>query len=108
MEEFICSFCSKNFSNKHNMKVHQMTAKYCLKLQKNEQISTNKCEHCQKTFTSKQTLIYHNRVCKKAIIHEIKDYYLKQIKELEQRYEKEVHVLKERIKELEETVPIHE
>lgn len=99
--DHVCLFCHKKFSNKHNMKVHQTSAKYCLKLQNNEELATNQCEHCNKTFTSKQTLIYHSRICKKVIVHEIRDYYGKMIKELEQKYENEITALKERIADLE-------
>ena len=28
-----CKFCNENLSNKHTLKIHQNTAKYCLKIQ---------------------------------------------------------------------------
>ena len=44
-----CQFCKKIFSNKSNLRNHQATAKYCLKLQgrKNEE-NKFKCNDCKK------------------------------------------------------------
>jgi hypothetical protein len=51
MENNICSFCSKEFSNKVNLIRHQTTTKSCLKLQgKEEKESTIKCINCKKLF----------------------------------------------------------
>lgn len=101
MEDLVCHYCQHEFSNRHNLKVHQSTAKYCLRLHESDGMTTNQCEHCQKSFTSKQTLLYHLRICRKALGNEIKIQYGKQIKELEDRHQKELDSLRSRIRHLE-------
>lgn len=105
----VCVYCNKIFSNKHNLKVHKNTAKYCLKLHNEEQglnndVVINQCDSCKKTFTSKQTLLYHLKICKKVLALELKNYYEKYIHELEETKNQEIKELKERIKILENKI----
>lgn len=104
MEDLICNYCQHQFSNRHNLKVHQSTAKYCLRLHESDGISNNQCEYCQKDFTSKQTLMYHLRICRKALIQELKMLHNKHIKELEDKHSKEIDCLMIRIKSLESRI----
>lgn len=103
-----CGYCQKIFSNKHNLKVHQNTAKYCLKLRDSTAMGTatplNHCLHCDKSFTSKQTLTYHIRICRKVLIHELKEYYTKQLREAEDEYKSTIKVLQEKIQTLESKI----
>ena len=99
-----CGYCQKIFSNKHNLKVHQNTAKYCLKLRDSTTLAitpSNQCLHCDKSFTSKQTLTYHVRICRKVLIHELKEYYTKQLRETEEEYKSTIATLQNRIDTLE-------
>ena len=109
----VCEFCNKQFSNKHNLHVHQRTAKYCLKLRSGDQnslaneLSNTTCEHCQKIFTSRQTLMYHVKICKKVLAFELKELHQKQIKALEHAHAEEVNALKARVKHLESRTIFH-
>lgn len=109
MEDLVCHYCQHEFSNRHNLKVHQSSAKYCLRLHESEGMTINQCNHCQKSFTSKQTLLYHLRICRKALVHDMKTQYAKQIKELEDLHQKQIDDLQLRIKNLESRLktPFH-
>jgi hypothetical protein len=63
MNKFICEFCKKEFSYKHNLSNHQKTAKYCLILRNDHQVINFNCNYCNKNFTSKQRLDSHIEVC---------------------------------------------
>ena len=103
MEDLVCCFCQHCFSNKHNLKVHQATAKYCMKLHESHDNKGNghECEHCHKRFTSRQTLLYHLRVCRKALTYELKAQHAQHIKELESKHQAQLDTLKNRIRALE-------
>ena len=60
-----CEFCKRTFVNKHTLKYHQKTAKYCLKIQnKPQDNSCNfKCPDCHKNFTSHYNLDRHINKC---------------------------------------------
>jgi hypothetical protein len=64
-----CQFCNKNFSNKSNLKYHIKTNKTCQIIQHQNDIIN--CEFCGKIFTQ-QTIIIHNKTCKKRLNEEIK------------------------------------
>ena len=67
--ELKCQFCNKNFSNKSNLKYHIKTNKTCQIIQHQNDIIN--CEFCGKIFTQ-QTIITHNKTCKKRLNEEIK------------------------------------
>lgn len=104
-QSLLCVHCNKKFSNKHNLKVHQNTAKYCLRLHDPEHdVLHNQCDYCKKNFTSKQTLLYHLKICKKLLTFEMKSYYEKKIREVEETKDQQIEVLKEKIKLLENKI----
>ncbi len=60
----------KKFTNKSNLKAHQKTTKYCIKIQNellNKQIIKTdfNCEFCCKNFTTKTNLKSHEKICTK-------------------------------------------
>ena len=64
-----CQFCNKFFSDKSNLVKHQQRTKKCLKIQKDQNISTIKirlfkCKFCPKELSSQQSLNYHLNICK--------------------------------------------
>ena len=61
--EFKCEFCNKNFSNKSNLKTHQIKAKFCLKLQNITPDSIFKCSVCDKSFNVKSSCDRHREIC---------------------------------------------
>ncbi len=77
MESNICNFCTKEFSSKVNLILHQKTVKTCLKLQGKEEKDANiQCENCKKVLAvrsykqhklkcdlsqQKEDLIKHNK-----------------------------------------------
>jgi hypothetical protein len=105
METNICNFCNKSFKNRSNLRNHQQTAKYCLKIQKeNENISIvenfKECEYCQKSFAS-NVIKRHIENCKNK-----KEKYIfdnEKIKELEienQELKEKVNKLNDELNEL--------
>ena len=65
-----CEYCKKKFTNKSNLKAHQKTTKYCIKIQNellNKQIIKTdfNCEFCCKNFTTKTNLKSHEKICTK-------------------------------------------
>ena len=60
--ENICEFCQRTFSNKHNLKAHQRSARYCLKLRKIDG-PRFQCNDCEKDFSSKHNLKIHIKSC---------------------------------------------
>jgi len=73
-----CNYCKKEFSDKSTLVRHQKTAKFCLKLQKEQNntditIVTYKCEFCQKELTSNYNLNYHLNICKEKFKPEKQD-----------------------------------
>jgi hypothetical protein len=73
MNNFICSFCKKEFKTISLLKRHETTAKYCLKLQSKNinDINNNKilqCEYCNKILSTNQVLKSHYLICKEKIL----------------------------------------
>jgi hypothetical protein len=71
-----CQYCKKTFTTKGNLIKHQRSAKYCIKIQKEEgnilnDIKEFKCFHCHKTFTDKNNLIKHELNCQTKFLDEI-------------------------------------
>lgn len=59
---FICEFCKHSFANRHSLKKHQKSARYCLALQNKDTYFA--CEHCNKTFSEETDLTKHYERCK--------------------------------------------
>jgi len=66
MDNFICQYCNKEYSNKSNLTKHQTTTKKCLNIQKSMKINTNNflCQYCDKEFVGKDSMIKHENICK--------------------------------------------
>ena len=59
-----CGYCKKIFSNNSSLKVHQTTAKYCIKIQNNPiEKEYFECEFCSKNFSTKTNLKTHEKNC---------------------------------------------
>ena len=86
-----CTFCKKIFASNSSLKLHQTSAKYCLKLQGKDYENKFKCKFCNKEYTTKQHLINHYGCCKDK---ELDD----KLKEKEEELKKEFHKEKEHFK----------
>ena len=80
-----CEWCEKLFSTKYNLKNHNETAKYCLKL-RGVQGGVIKCAACEKQFTRKSTLKTHKKTC----LDFIRNNHAKEMEQLEAQYKKVV------------------
>ena len=111
-KNYICEFCNKEFTSISNLRFHQKSAKFCLKIQKENNNFKNiinekifKCEFCDKTFTQNCMLKTHSLTCKikkEQTLDEIKEQVIKlkeekekEIRELKEEKEKEIRELKE-------------
>ena len=67
--KFKCEYCNKILSSKSSLNLHIKTAKYCIKIQEENKVKTEKyifdCEYCLKNFSTKQNLNIHYKNCKK-------------------------------------------
>jgi hypothetical protein len=54
-----CEFCKNIFTNKQNLKTHQRSAKYCLKIQGKKPDKIFSCNICKNEFSSKIVLQRH-------------------------------------------------
>ena len=57
-----CEYCNQLLANACSLKQHQKTAKYCLKKQGHKTL--NVCKFCRKSFTRKDVLTKHLKICK--------------------------------------------
>jgi hypothetical protein len=93
-----CQYCKNIFSNSHNLKQHQKTAKYCINLRGKSVILEKKyqCNICNKEYTSNHRLTSHLNKC--IVKKQEKDKYEDLIKN------KDILIseLKEHIKQLED------
>jgi len=96
-----CEFCSNEYGTKKSLILHQKTAKFCLKIQKENEKHTNvhnrenlsfTCEYCMYKTTLKSSLIIHNETCKTRI-DKIQE-------ENEQKKDNEILELKKNIEKL--------
>lgn len=94
--DIICNFCKKEFATKGNLISHQKTAKYCLEIQ-GKNIEDYKCDYCNKNYTSLYNLNEHYNSCKlkkkeqeKLIEKKRNDEYNNKIKNIEEKYKKEI------------------
>lgn len=71
--EVICQYCNTIFANEKTVKAHQKTAKYCLKIQKEDDLKEELkyvCEYCSRKFTHKHVLVSHSYNCKEKTANE--------------------------------------
>ena len=102
--EYVCEFCNKDFSTDYILENHKKTAKFCLKIQienqnsKIDNIFENaflKCEYCDKIFNINKDLTIHYTTC------EFKKRQTKyELKSLIKYKDKILQELKEKIKTL--------
>ncbi len=91
----LCNFCNKSFSTNYILIQHQKTAKYCLAIQNNLNISDEYiCEFCNKKFNVKSVLKTHYLSCK--IKKELDD--KEELNKLVEKYEEQILQLKEQHK----------
>jgi hypothetical protein len=64
-----CEYCKKVFSTIRVKTVHQQSTKSCIALQQHMGVPIKKlsfpCQMCQKEFTTKLSLQYHSKICRK-------------------------------------------
>ena len=99
-----CQFCNKLFSSKSSLNNHQKTAKFCLKLQddNNKQLTTFNCEYCCKLLTSKQNLNIHLLKCKNRLSDTLRKEKDDDIESLrKEKYEEIESLRKEKDEEIE-------
>lgn len=67
--DYKCSKCSSSFSNKQTLDIHQKTSLKCSGDSSSSSIDLSKiCQHCDKTFSSKQMRLYHETKCVDKIV----------------------------------------
>jgi len=112
-----CKYCSNDFKNISSLNNHQQTARYCLKIQNQNDTGKFKCEYCDLSFTTKnQKLKHEERTCKnvdkykiKILEKEIKN-ILKEKEELTKQIvekDKENVVLEEKLKDANGKIEIY-
>jgi len=115
-----CNFCNKKFETKQTLLRHQKTAKFCLKIQRREDESSDDitCYYCEKKFPRKERLLSHLKICKNKNAEEIKNIIEncekklkekdenceKKLKEKDENFEKITELYKIQINKLEEKV----
>lgn len=96
---YTCEYCKSTFKTKSNLKHHQWTAKYCLKLQNiiNDEFS---CEFCSKILSTKYSLDVHYKTCKNKPLQQENSTISFLIKQLEKAHleNKELNKNMERFK----------
>ena len=61
-----CEYCSTTFSSVYKLTRHQRTAKYCLIIQNNTNVSSYRCTHCDKTYSRQDIMLRHQKTCSRA------------------------------------------
>jgi len=96
-----CKFCNNKFKSKQVLKIHQKTAKYCLKIQ-----GVNfffECKDCKKKLTTKYRLSSHKESCipyQIRIKTEEKDIIISSLKEKIKKNNLELKEQKKLVKDL--------
>lgn len=83
-----CKFCKRKLKSTSSLKMHQKTAKYCLKLRGETKKGSHICNFCSKDFFQKVHLRDHMAICESG--------------------SSEVIMLKEKIEELKHTISMFE
>ena len=90
-----CQYCKKSYSQKSALNRHERTTRFCMKLQEEKGKSIDPsiflyCKLCNREFTNKKNLIYHENICgKKTVTKEEKKQENKREKEPESDSESE-------------------
>ena len=58
-----CQYCDNSFKTEYNLKTHQRSAMYCLKLRGKNADKQYQCSKCKKKFTTNQWLVSHQKKC---------------------------------------------
>ena len=58
-----CDYCGAEFTKVYNLRKHQRSAKYCLKIRGNDTVEKFTCEYCNKEYARKDVLYKHQRMC---------------------------------------------
>jgi len=104
-----CEFCKKILSSLTSLNTHKATTKYCLKIQNKNLAENFKCTDCNKTFTTKNTLLLHIKNCKdkeknKDIIiakqESIIENYKEQLRKQEDTYKEQIKELQDKLERL--------
>lgn len=109
----ICNFCLKEFSGSSVLKKHQLTAKFCLKIQgiditkketKDKDKKIYECNDCFTKITTKKSYTDHLNICKAKKIREIKDseilLYKTQVEDLEkenEEFKRQIEILSSKV-----------
>ena len=98
---YICEFCNNEYGTKKSLILHQKTAKFCLKIQKENENHTNnhnrenidfKCDYCEDSFSLKHVLERHYETCKSRQ-RKIKEENEQKKDELIFKLQTELHIL---------------
>jgi hypothetical protein len=116
-----CEYCKNLFSTKANLNSHQKTAKYCLKIRETNSVKECLCHKCGKKFNREYVLNRHLNTCNsknsmydlekniteyRIILNEKENYIVElkeQIKNQEDRYEKQIKELQDKLENLAKT-----
>jgi hypothetical protein len=95
-----CEYCKTILKSKYNLKSHLLKNKTCLKLRGLDMISNFLCKGCQLSFTSNFNLTIHHDSCKYYQCLLIREECDKTIKDLNDKYNKEIEYRDKIIKDL--------
>ncbi len=71
-DKYVCNFCAKQLSSRSTLIRHQKSTKMCIDIQRSKGLIpilySFTCEHCEKTFTIKESMNRHMNTCPKKFI----------------------------------------